>query len=487
MQGMPYYQNYPGAGPFYQPPYPAVEDPRLNPGQRMGQKRHSMDSTNGNVESETWEIDANRTRSPDDAELEKEPRKRGSRSGKKQSGVVVIRNINYIASKGQNDSEDESRSGSDAEIDEEDRAGGSEMRHKNSSRSSKRKENNVRSSANEEEIAFGKEADGGHWQAFQNFLLRDADEDKHAGDQSMFSMENKVHSKRRQKKGGEDPVLFGGQDIGGSHNGGAMDMQKMSGNMTRVRRSSNDEPMISRRDGSTGATGGQGDVFASEMNGRRVCYGRSTNEDFMIDRQSGFTGSSDPLAVNGFERGTNNVDRRSSQNIDDASYLVPLRSTSGQVGNDNINAIHMDSELPSASQKSGNQVNYEPEELTMMPQREAENGAIGYDPALDYEMQAHTGDGAPLNKRNKEVATDVKQGSKKPDKGPKSKLPADDKKKNVGPIRKARPSKLSPLDEARARAEKLRTYKADLQKTKKEKVFNLFLLRVLSFSSHNRL
>ena len=36
--------------------------------------------------------------------------------------------------------------------------------------------------------------------------------------------------------------------------------------------------------------------------------------------------------------------------------------------------------------------------------------------------------------------------------------------------RKQVPSKLSHLDEAKARAERLRTYKADLQKMKKEKV-----------------
>lgn len=466
MQGMPYYPNYPGAAPFYQAPYPAVEDPRLNPGQRMGQKRHSMDGSNGNVESETWEMDAHRARSSDDAELEKEPRKKGSRSGKKQSGVVVIRNINYIASKGQNNSDDESQSASDSEADEEDGTGGSESRHKNSNRSSTRKENNVRNSANEEEISFGKDTDGGHWEAFQNFLLRDADDDKHAGDQSMFSMENKVHSKRRQNKVGEDPVLFGGQDTGESQNGGVMNMQKMSGSMARMRRSSTDEPIVSKRDGSTGADG-HGDVLSSEINGRRLGYRRSTNDDFMIDRQSGFAGSSDPLAVSGVDRATNNMDRRSSQNMDNASYIVP-RSTLGQVGNDNRNAIDMDSELPhmaeNLSNRAGNQVNYEPEGLSMMPQRGAENGGIGYDPALDYEMQAHTAD-----KRNKEAATNVKQGSKKPDKGPKSKLVADDKKKNVGPIRRSKPSKLSPLDEARARAEKLRTYKADLLKMKKEK------------------
>ncbi|XP_062109348.1 COP1-interacting protein 7 [Humulus lupulus] len=471
MQGMPYYQNYPGANPYFQPPYPAAEDPRMHPGQRMGQKRHSMDSSYSNAESET--------RSSDDVDLEtsqsRESRKRGSRSGKKQSGTVVIRNLNYITSKGQNYSDSESQSASGSQTDEEDGASASEMKHKNSHSSSKKKENNIKSkdqnnSTDKEELAYGKVADGGHWQAFQNFLLRDADEEKCEADQGMFSMENKAHSKRRQNTGGEDPIFFGGQDNGVVQNGGVMDMQKMSGNMTRMSRNSMDEHMNSKRDGINGDIDGQGEVLYSEINGRRVSYRRSSNEDFMINRQkqSGFTSSaSDPLAVNGFEGVERNMDMRSSQNMDDDSYIA-LRSTSlDQVGNDN--PIHMDSEFPSATQKAENQVHYEPEELSMRPQRGDEIGVIGYDPALDYETQAGTKDGASQDKRSKEVAANANQTSKKSDKGLKSKLLQDDKKKNVGPIRRGKPSKLSPLEEARARAEKLRTFKADLQKEKKER------------------
>ena len=489
MQGMPYYQNYPGPSPFFQPPYPAVDDPRMT-GQRLRQKRHSMDSSNSNIESETWDMDASRTRSSEDAELEnsqsRESRKRGSRSGKKQSGMVVIRNINYITSKGQNNSDSESQSASDSQTDEEDGASGSDLKHKNSRSSSKKKDNHLKSgdktnSTDNEEIAYGKEADGGHWQAFQNFLLRDADEDKRAVDQGMFTMENKVNSKRRQNKVGEDPIFFGGRGNGEIQNVGVIDMQKISGNMARLPQTSSDEPMVSNGDGMRRPIDGPGDILSSEMNGRKVSYRRSYNEDFMIDGQKQLGSSAlDPLAVNTFERVKNNMDRRSSQNMDDDSYIVTLRSISqDQVGNDN--PIPMDSEFPSASQKADNlsnrakgQVNYEPEELSMMPQRGTEIGAVGYDPALDYEMQVQN-DGASQNKRSKEVATGVNQVSKKSDKGQKSKLLPDDKKKNVGPIRRGKPSKLSPLDEARARAERLRTFKADLQKVKKEKVL-VFLL-----------
>lgn len=61
-----------------------------------------MDSKDNNVESEAWEMDATKTRSHGDSELEREasqswgPQKKAERSGKKKSSMVVIQNINYI-------------------------------------------------------------------------------------------------------------------------------------------------------------------------------------------------------------------------------------------------------------------------------------------------------------------------------------------------------------------------------------------------------
>lgn len=487
MQGMPYYNSYSGPSPYYQPPYPAADDPRLNPGQRMGQKRHSMDGSNSNIESETWDMDAPRTRSSDDAELEKESRKRSGRSSKKQSGMVVIRNINYITSKGQNSSDTESPSASESQTDEGDEglnASSSEGKYKKSLRSSERNGNQSKS-VDKTNSSDGKETDSGHWQAFQNFLLRDSDEDKCGVDQGMFEMEKKVQMKRRQSRGGDDPITFGGQDNGEIHYGSAKEIYKMSGKMTCLPTA--DASLTSKTRDQFGdgqrTRDGEIDLQSAEIDGRRLGYRRSTNDDFMIRRQenhSRFSGSSDLTAENGFDRGTNNTDRRSSHNMDDDSYIVQVRSSSlYQAGNDDRNAIDIDSEFPSTKQKTenlsnrgGGQVMYEPDELSLMPERGAESGAIGYDPALDYEMQIQAEDGALLSKKNKEVVTGVKPGSKKLGKDLKSKptLGASDKKKNVGPIRKGKPSKLSPLDEARARAEKLRTYKADLQKMKKEKV-----------------
>ncbi|KAK8684653.1 hypothetical protein V6N13_040669 [Hibiscus sabdariffa] len=123
MQGMPYYPNYPGCSPFFQQPYPSMEDPRYNIGKRI-QKRHSTESRESHSGSDTWEME--REEPQDNEELENgtslspKPRKKSSRSGKKQSGMVVIRNINYITSKRENSSGSNSQSHSGSEKDEED-------------------------------------------------------------------------------------------------------------------------------------------------------------------------------------------------------------------------------------------------------------------------------------------------------------------------------------------------------------------------------
>ncbi|XP_018808040.2 COP1-interacting protein 7-like isoform X2 [Juglans regia] len=485
MQGMPYYQNYPVNSPFFQPPYPSMPE-HADP--RMGHRRHSMDNRDGNTELETWQTDASKTRSQDGASQTRDSQKKASRSGKKQSGMVVIRNINYITSKRQNSSDGESQSASDSETDEE--GGGLaastlESKHMDSQRSSKRKGSHTKSmnklkSSDEEELAHGKDVDGGHWQAFQSYLLRDADEDRRAVDQGMFAMEKEAQVKRRQNTLGDDPLVFSGQEKGETQEDSMIDMHKISGNVTYKPQALNDELLTSRRDGRSGYGRGSMDVQSAEIDGKRGGYRRTGNDDFLIHRresQSGYTNSSSDPLVNGFDRVTNNLDRISSHEMDDDSYIVALRENSlDRIGNNERTAIDMDSEFQSASQLSenlsnrvGSQVNYEPDELSLIPERGRERESIGYDPALDYEMQIRAEDGAPIDNKNMEV--DIKQGSKKSDKDRKSRLTPDnlDKKKTSGPIWKGKPSKLSPLDEARARAERLRAFKADLQKMKREK------------------
>ncbi|CAN1279285.1 COP1-interacting protein 7 [Linum perenne] len=411
MQGIPYYQNYPGNTPFVQQPYPG-EDNRVNSGQRVRRRRHSLDCEDtGSAETESWDVHATRNRSQDDAELDNNTSGKGSRSSgrKKKSGKVVIRNINYITSDRQDISDDESQSASGSDDEEQDGyspARNSSIKQKKSARTNK-------------------EGDDGHWQAFQNYLLKDADEAEHDnGD--MFAME-----KGTRTKGSADESL----------------RDSRTGQFSDGRRTIDGE-------------------MDAELNGRRAGYRRTDDDGFIINGHRNHSRyNADHLALNRYENGNTDSDKKSSQHMDDDSHIVPLRSPLQYEGETHgSNAINMDSELSSARPEvSGAIIKYEPDDLTLMPEREMERGTIGYDPALDYDMETHAA--ANSGKKSKKVENDAKP-------GPRSKRTPDssDKKKTVGPIRKGKPSKLSPLDEAKARAEKLRSFKADLQKMKKERL-----------------
>ncbi|RDX57998.1 COP1-interacting protein 7, partial [Mucuna pruriens] len=479
VQGIPYYQAYPGNSPFVQPNYSPMEDPRLIAGQSNGRRRRSMDSRHSNTESETWDVEGSKSRSQDEVDMEREHsqtgdrRKKDRRSGRQKSGMVVIRNINYIT-KAENSSGSGSYSDSASETDED---------NQESVKTSKRREPRKESlkkldSSDREETEHGKDADGSHWQAFQSCLLRDVDEDRHAIDQDQFDLE-KVNDVRRKKHiAVNDPLVFNEREMHGVQGSSAIDMHSISKGLTHMPKASNDDLLLSGRAGQSGDGGSGDDVQSLEVNGKGGGYRRASRDDFIIPKHESQFGnaypSSDIETTLGYSN--NKLERKLFHDMNDDSYILEHRSIEvNDAGNVERNAIDMDSEIPMVhprEEKSSNEINcinYEPDELSMLPERGAERGSMSYDPALDYEMQAQAG--GTLQNKNKEVVTDTKSGSKSLDKEPKSKLTPNnsDKRKTSGPIRRGKTSKLNPLDEARARAESLRNYKADLQKMKKEK------------------
>ncbi|KAJ8547220.1 hypothetical protein K7X08_010806 [Anisodus acutangulus] len=435
MQGVPYHPAYPGNGHLYQPPYPGMEDSRTSVTPRSRQKRQSLDRRESNSDSEKDE--------EMDSEGSRSQRKKAGRSRKNKSGKVVIRNINYITSKAKNssDSELEAASGLENDADSEDLEGNSHNPvNKGSSRSSKTRRS--RTKFQDESILYNdgtvceKEPDGGHWLAFQNCLLKGNEEENHADKDGMFAMEK--DARRRPKS-----TIANGEVL-----------------------------LSSRGYDNAQGLGDQMDMHFTEINGRKVMP-RTSNDEFMLngrENKSGLRNSLDPLAVNAFEH-TN-----TSHDMSDESFVVPFRSMLlDDVGPEGRTDINMDSELPSTHQKSENNsagiMSYEPNDLSMMPERGTEKSSGVYDPAFDYDMQVCTEGSASKDKRKNGVSNDVKEGSKKSEKDRRSKATVDtlDKKRSGGPIRKGKMSKSSPLDDARARAERIRSFKADIQKMKKEK------------------
>ncbi|KAL5998729.1 hypothetical protein ACLOJK_009674, partial [Asimina triloba] len=499
MQGMPYYQNFPGNGPYFQPPYPPVEDPRLNVVQRTVHKKHSVDSKDSNTESENGEMGAGTTKLQDaDQNISEEegedlrirvPLKKVGKSGKKKAGMVVIRNINYITKAKHNSSGSESQSASESDTGEDSNDSDAPKRNrKNHHRSSKSKGRgtkltNARNPDDGDDVVHGQDTDGGNWQAFQNFLLRDNEEKPDFGDSGMFSAEKEVTPNRKQSRTDEDPILHPERDLTAFPERGISEFDTMNGKiaMLNKQRAYNDESAIShegfRPDG--GSRDVQLDMQFKEMENGGTKY-RGVSDDFMVYQQGSKSGKIssilDPVAENESWNAENL--HKSSNNVTDESFIVPLWSNSqDQVGTGRGTAIDMDSEFSLSLQKTEDsskrvtsQLSYEPDDLSLMPERGTERESVGYDPAMDYEMQFHSEGNIMLESGSHEDVMVVKEVPKKLEKDKKSRVQdASDKRKVETAMRKGRPTKSNPLVEAKERAERLRAFKADIQKIKKEK------------------
>ncbi|XP_074582867.1 uncharacterized protein LOC141839102 [Curcuma longa] len=489
MQGMPYYQNYPGSAPYFHPPYPPMEDPRYNSSRRKGPKRLSMDSKD--IESETWERS---TQSQDDADgnpsdLEKESshghksHKRSGRSGKKKSGVVVIRNLNYIASQkhGARGSESDPKSASESESEEESDAHPDvrESKHKHSKRISKREDHRTKpveysDAYGNDKGSYREEADSGNWQAFQNFLLN-AEEKSRRADEDMFAGEKDPPSKKKQSKLEADPMVPPERDYGEFDSHKMVGMDSINEKASRMRQIASDDQLLVSSYGRDAI-----DNQFKEIEGLGGAYRQRSSEEFMIygeDKQLSVMRSSDPLIDPASEH-IDNAPKNSSYTMTDESFLIPYRSDLQEVGSDNIAVIDMDSEIPTTLEKpqvsndnARSQLFFEPDELSMVPDRGMESLSIGYDPAMDYDFELPVENTVKLVATNEEdLSTSTKEEPKKSDKEKNLKASNDSSdKRRDALLKKGASSRLNLLTEAQKRAEKLRTYKGDLQKMKKER------------------
>ncbi|KAL2921311.1 COP1-interacting protein 7 [Bienertia sinuspersici] len=476
MQGMPYYPNYMGQSPYFQPPYSPHDDSRSHSGRKTRRRRHSMDSRDTNSEVETHETDTFPRRKHDDVTDDEEnstsrkPKNKGGKS-RKQHGTVVIRNINFVtpAKQGSSDSDPQSCSASgtdDEKVDDETKKLKKKVGYQKSA-------DPLEASAREKRIS-GPTGDDGHWQAFKNFLLTDADENNSSPKSGMFAAEGKVQGRKRQSGVRDDSAALGMHKSGEYDVDGNLDI---AGDATCVRKTVDDQMVIHGQDPNM-KYNSEKDLQFMEAGVRRGAYGKPVDKsmEYVINRHEKLTDvwdpSLDPVIRNGFQDASGTNNKGSSHGISDESFLVLQRSGSSEVTGDGRRTMDMDCELPlvlhnKEDNKVGtrSQANYEPNDLNLMPNRAMENLPSGYDPAIDCEMQAQIKDTAKLSGKKKEVPADAKGGPKKGAKDQKLKP----EKRTTVSTRREKSSKFSPAEDARARAEKLRAYKADLQKLKKEK------------------
>ncbi|XP_009382002.2 COP1-interacting protein 7 [Musa acuminata AAA Group] len=485
-QGMPYYQNHQGSVPCFYAPYPLMDDPRFNSSHRKVPKRQSMD--NKDVQSETGSQDDT---DQDTSDLEKEgshghkSQRRIGQAGKKKSGVVVIRNINYILSKklGAGEFESESQSASEPEAVEQSKEVHSDMRenkhkHKHSSRTSKEEEGRTKSEENSDpydndNAVYREEQDSGNWQAFQNFLLR-AEEKSRTADEDMLMGGKGPSSKRKQGKGEADPIVSTEKDYGVFHDRRTVGFHSANGKANRMKQAASDDRFL--------ISGYRRDSIDNQF--RKIesaggAYRRMSSDEFMIygqEKQFSNESSSDTLIDHVGERAGNAV-KSSSRNITDESFVLPYRSISWDLGSDSVAAIDMVSEFPSTIQKTQgsydkvkSQLSYEPDNLSMVPVHGLESASVGYNLAMDYDSKIPVGNAAKLETSNQEEpSVSTKKESKKSDKKLRATNDSVEKRRKDALVKKGVYSRLNPLTEAQKRAEKLRSYKADLQKMKKER------------------
>ncbi|XP_078429322.1 COP1-interacting protein-like protein [Wolffia australiana] len=539
MQGMPFYPNYPPGGPYLAPTGAPVEDPahhqrrknKSKPKKRSsGSKTAAADDSDSRAASaQSQDEDDDDVASDDDGStasgMEKEDsarresrKKGGSRSGK-NSGMVVIKNLNYIASKNRNNRA-ASGSESSAASEESDGEHGSShsgaarrnSRRGRSSRRSKSKGSRRRRShgkpaerteedspsIKEEAADFGRDlADSGHWQVFQSFLLRDEDDGMRgsiAADGGMFSGEKKPAARRKPPggEGGEDFMLPLDRDSESSRGTKIVDgLDPDAGIYANSRRMNKNRGFGD--DNFPYSEGGLArdvnlevpfDEMESGGSGRPLRKG--AGEEFVMihgqqDKPSPYARhSSDPIAENEFEAAASSLSKDSG---DASSFMMPVRLDSPE-RNEGVSrtALILDSELSPATLEVDqsnevnrrSQVNYEPYDLSLMPEREVDRDFSlggGYDPALDYEMESQVGIIAATEEEVQEDTApkiqEVKENEEKSQRAAPRNVTG--KKKLEPPAARGRLSKLNPSAQAQARADKLRAYKADLQKVKKEK------------------
>lgn len=482
MQAMPYYQNYPLDGQFNHPPYSSMDDPKLNTHQRKGKKKHSKYSKDGSSHSDDG-TGQNTSESEEEPSNIRRSHKKAGHSGKKK-GVVIVRNLNYITEKRHETAGNKSEPSSDSEINDiKDMLFDRRRDHKPSG-SLKREDNHQEASEfsnvhGRDENHYIKEADAGNWQAFQSFLLEAEEKMTSAVDGDIFASENEPPVKKIQNKDEPVPILPSRMDYNNYKEESMIEYDAFSGKGIRTRQTVSTDEFLALTEGRV-YPNGQADALFNELDVGVSGYWKDKSDDFImygLDKQMPKKISSDPLVDFEHENGTK-FEKSSSPNVADESFMVPFRSeTHDQLGVDTKFAIDMDSEFRSAPQnediscKAMAMASYEPDDLTLILEHTRESESVGYNQTVDSDIQV------PLifrqeSKEENDVLSSFNEGFIKTDdvnlKSPHSEL---EKRRKDESLRKRSSMRSTPLSEAQKRAEKLRNYKSDMQKLKKEHVY----------------
>lgn len=572
--GSPYYQGYPGSP--YWPQH--IGDPRFGPAQRAessglsnvsaGLKQNAAEETevgsstsnsrsqsltdkgeHSDVDNESMVQHSKMSVSQLRKSSSRRRRIRTGRSGNKRSGMVVIRNINYITSKGHNrtveeDGSDKSNSESDSDSGDDlkqkvgDVFGLSEKNQKHTGRMSKRKGSDKKKDG-EHELSTenkGVNDENSSWHLFQKCLLRD---DESSENKSMIDNNDSVHavaeddsqnsaanSKDNNFVGGNLGSLdrstnnhlllepgMGTKDYTTREDTGLktiLELEAISAKpILEIKKAISDEKLLLPE--RTNSTMVEKDAALTYSREQLSIHKKTTTDDSFIvskqhtDMELACTDSKWGARVDEEHKITENSDRLHrkqcyGQCLVDDSFMVPTRSTVHEhVDREWTTDINVDSEVTPVDKaeqpsynvpknKSEKSIIWEPAELYMMPERNSERDSLtlAWNPMTDNDPQVLVNDadkmyldedsngqaneqGSLPRKQNDKIVKELsgtkigcKDGQLKA-----KEVPA--KTKTEIPARSGKSTKSTPLAEAQLRAQQLRSFKAGLQKTKKEK------------------
>lgn len=453
------------------------------------------------------------------------------RAGNKRSSMVVIRNINYITSKrsdqtgreniSENSNSDMDSNGEgdlknqaeDVQLCVHDVIGLFEKKGKESAESltkklgsrhsadSQNSRNNKGNSTRNDPATETdqKDDDNEGWSVFQKYLLRD-------DESSQNNVDNVDQGGKPKAANVEDMIVAHREDLV-SEGWEANNVIRLEQELVSKKKDQDlakDSLILPERDGEDALLDGRG---IGESEGSPITKNSITYDDIFISREVGQTTSdgfnSDPFASGEYKYTTNqqndylHTDKSYEQGIGDDSFMVSTRSIPQyQPGNEWRTIMNIDSELSADKEEESSSHgilrkqheitdDFERDELYIMPERISERDSLGvlWDPAMDYEMQAnvaatvdpHSGPAgvldeieSPEDKSNSKMKEHPKTKKSEKDLQLKAMKEVLEKRKAEMAARNPRLGKPNPLAEAQMRAEKLRVFKANLQKTKKE-------------------
>ncbi|XVF78176.1 hypothetical protein PTKIN_Ptkin14bG0108700 [Pterospermum kingtungense] len=455
-QQMPSYQGYYFPGMHAAPPYypgnmhwpPNAEDSSLGrawePDDHRSHKSSSRrkKKSSHDKEDETSKQDESIEASDSSSESEPEKQVHKKKHGKKSSRKVVIRNINYISSKRNDEkgSDSEETSDEDEFIDGdtlkqqvEEAVGALGRQHKSSPRHHKKrdgsKHRNTVSYDEQETKAATKKSNP--WDAFQNLLLQDKDSSEvdsqpvrfqeeyfarkgsDAGRSSAFNPNSEGVTKQQAMS--SDPFLATQMNRyhEGETRGANFGTNDLGGLVVKRRESTNEEFLILQGNDSGIISGANVSNYAAEST---MIRSRKEGEWFINNKLNKSANQDESMGLKMFDGDASSSARERFNNgknfVDDSLMIQGPSVGDNQPNSQSRIGIGMVPETETTQHENSNSenvqkaasVSYEPDDLYMMLGRDsaAENAMTSWTPEIDYEMNVLS---AEVNKAHSGVET----------------------------------------------------------------------------------